>query len=315
MSPSVAWRLLGLEPTGDRRAVKRAYAAKLKAIDPDKDIGGFLALRDALESAQRAADRIADAPPSREQGAHFPIEQVGAPKPLVPTTGPRQAGDDSAVSGLAHVKEAAKPEPDIRDNIAAILSAQMSDPSEPESLIVAMRQLLADERMQRVEFSSKTEDWLAFILVRTIPRSDPVIPLVTKHFNWMAELRKANRRPMVTSAAQRAVDLDCIESLSEARHPWHDAFTKLREPSPKTLSLKDRLQLKPHVAELLASLRYHNPMVERLFEPAHVKLWDEAVAKSPVRNHQRKPGISWYGWMLIGWCGLTIGRFVMAAMG
>ena len=317
MTPSAAWRLLGLDPTGDRRAVKRAYAAKLKAIDPDKDIGGFLRLRDALETAQRAADRIGDAPFGDEAEAHLQPVRAEVQHPVVAEIDPPtslHAGEDSFAQPT-HIEEPASPAPDIRDDIAAMLAGYASTSPEPERLIGAMRQLLADERMERVEFSSETEDWLAFLLTRTIPRSDPVIPMVADHFRWMAELGKANRRPMVASAAQRAVDLECIASLEEPQHRWHAAFAKLQEPGPTALSFRTKFQLKREIADLLASLRYHNPMVERLFDPAHVALWDEAFAKSPVLHRPRKAGISWYGWLAIGWSALTIVRFVLTAMG
>lgn len=58
MAPRAAWRMLDIEPTADRRAVRRAYAAKLKAIDPDRDIDVFLKLRDALATAEAAAARL-----------------------------------------------------------------------------------------------------------------------------------------------------------------------------------------------------------------------------------------------------------------
>lgn len=47
--------MLGLDATHDERAIKRAYAAKLKAIDVDADRQGFLNLRTAFESAREQA--------------------------------------------------------------------------------------------------------------------------------------------------------------------------------------------------------------------------------------------------------------------
>jgi len=49
------WRLLGLAPTEDIREVRRAYAARLKAIDVDRDPQAFIALREAFEHAQHLA--------------------------------------------------------------------------------------------------------------------------------------------------------------------------------------------------------------------------------------------------------------------
>ncbi len=50
------WDILGLEgPTSDLKAIKRAYAQKLREVRPDEDSAGFMALREAFDSAKRMA--------------------------------------------------------------------------------------------------------------------------------------------------------------------------------------------------------------------------------------------------------------------
>ncbi|CCJ81045.1 hypothetical protein BN134_1773 [Cronobacter dublinensis 1210] len=49
--------ILGLEPGADERAVKRAYAKRLKTCRPDEDPQGFQTLRDAYEEALEYAAR------------------------------------------------------------------------------------------------------------------------------------------------------------------------------------------------------------------------------------------------------------------
>jgi hypothetical protein len=51
------WEVLGIAPTNDPRAIRRAYAARLRQMDPDRDRAGFARLRDALESALARAAR------------------------------------------------------------------------------------------------------------------------------------------------------------------------------------------------------------------------------------------------------------------
>ena len=46
------WEILGIESGADLRAVKRAYAAKLKTIRQDENPAEFMALREAYESAK-----------------------------------------------------------------------------------------------------------------------------------------------------------------------------------------------------------------------------------------------------------------------
>src|SRR3954454_15769330 len=45
------WDELAIAPTNDPKAIRRAYAARLKTLDPDRDLQAFTRLRTALESA------------------------------------------------------------------------------------------------------------------------------------------------------------------------------------------------------------------------------------------------------------------------
>jgi hypothetical protein len=51
------WDELGIEPCGDPKAIRRAYAVRLKSIDQDRDPAAFTRLRDALDWALAAAQR------------------------------------------------------------------------------------------------------------------------------------------------------------------------------------------------------------------------------------------------------------------
>lgn len=45
------WKILGLEPTSDQRAIKLAYAENIKTVHPEEDPEGFKALQEAYRAA------------------------------------------------------------------------------------------------------------------------------------------------------------------------------------------------------------------------------------------------------------------------
>lgn len=76
------WDILGTEPTGDERAIKRAYAKRLKVTRPEDDPQAFQELRDAYEYALHHAPRFAEelAQPHEEFEVAAP---VAVPEPVV----------------------------------------------------------------------------------------------------------------------------------------------------------------------------------------------------------------------------------------
>lgn len=72
------WALLGIEPTPELAAIKKAYALKLKATRPDDDAEAYQALRAAYERAQQWARSPGDA----TAAAGAPVTPAAAPETL-----------------------------------------------------------------------------------------------------------------------------------------------------------------------------------------------------------------------------------------
>jgi hypothetical protein len=126
-----AFAILGLSPDADARAIKRAYAARLKTTRPDEDPEGFQRLNEAYQAAlaQRAAR---DAAPGPRLSA-LPVDPPLVDPPLVdpPLVDPPPV--DPAT--VARAPEAAAPEaapPPAQDR--APVDAPLPPPAFPPPL-------------------------------------------------------------------------------------------------------------------------------------------------------------------------------------
>jgi hypothetical protein len=88
------WDVLAIAPTDDPKVIRRAYAARLKQIDPDRDRETFVRLRQALEWALASARQ----PPRR-------------PPPPPPEPAP---ADDATPSMAVEVAQAPQPRYEVR---------------------------------------------------------------------------------------------------------------------------------------------------------------------------------------------------------
>jgi hypothetical protein len=81
---SSIWDILGIAETTDERAIKRAYATKLRIHSPERDPAGYMQLREAYESAKRHAQTMRLYSQAPEASELPPPE----PAPLAPEPAP-----------------------------------------------------------------------------------------------------------------------------------------------------------------------------------------------------------------------------------
>ena len=127
------WDELGIAPCADPKAIRRAYAARLKKLDPDRDPNGFARLRDAYEWALKRAGadepRSSQAPPASADGDADAVEddlhtaarpQAEAEQELGEPASAHPATDRTQAPGLQPPLPASEHD-DIRDQ--ALLAA------------------------------------------------------------------------------------------------------------------------------------------------------------------------------------------------
>ncbi|HLZ03125.1 MAG TPA: J domain-containing protein [Bradyrhizobium sp.] len=98
------WEELGIAPSEDPKAIRRAYAARLKKLDPDRDPAAFARLREALEWAlyevaeTTSAFRAPRAPTADLNSAEDGLDPPDRPEIRRPPSGDRFPGTHEQIA-------------------------------------------------------------------------------------------------------------------------------------------------------------------------------------------------------------------------
>ncbi|MDH7640103.1 hypothetical protein [Sphingomonas oryzagri] len=204
------WAELGIAPTGDIDAIRRAYSTKLKTIDEETDRDAFIALRAAFDQARmharRAPAAVAAAPPPP------PPSPAADEAPVEPQPAPSQLDEDAM--RLQRLVFGDRPREEIFEDVRAITERMLQSPD-----------------LEHVGRRNAVESWMANTIVRGIPRTNAMLDLVILHFGWVETMRQWNCPLVIRQVMERYEDVVFFDRHVRApTASYHKAYRLLQAP-------------------------------------------------------------------------------------
>jgi hypothetical protein len=297
-----AWDTLGLKRTDDVAAIRKAYARRLKATDVDADPAAFIALRGALERALADARWGAVEEGEEDEPAFEPAFDAAFEEAAF---GGGNWRDGQAIEmGLTFEPPATAGDPGASPyrRLDALLFGQGKDFPDPDALIAAVRDILADPELANVDRAAQAEQWLAGTLYDSIPCSDPVIALVVGHFGWEQGAGRWDQPFLFEEIVARHRAILLLDHVAEPGHVMHKAYLDLISPEEK-LGL-DRFFIGGSVRRLLTLIRERCPSAEDDLNAHRVALWDDRHGHSISSGLRGAAALFWLAFVafkLMAW--------------
>lgn len=226
------WDILGTAPTGDERAIKRAYASRLKLTRPEDDPAAFQVLRQAYEYALHCAGQA-------HEHAH------GSPAPAL--------ADQPVRLGVASSSPDA-----VQQATQAFLAWRDSNHGRPlESLATLAASDAFLSFAVREQFERLALDYCASEIC-----GDEERDAVVEHFDWQRRLQHLEKinRENAHAAMARFNAARSHEFLLYGGHQYRAALKALLAPCPPAYSglLGDKVFTRT-LLELITRLRWQHP--------------------------------------------------------
>ncbi|MET0351310.1 MAG: hypothetical protein ABW067_16070, partial [Rhizobacter sp.] len=275
LPPSV--RALGLDADADDRAIRRAYAQRLKQIDPAVDPAAFQALREDYEAARQWAAWRA-----RREDVEAPETSPVEPDPLPPVEAPAEPPVEVPVEAPVAIPPGQEAGDQVFAAFAERAAAGFEDEAEAQA---ALEQALADDRLIHLEARTWFEFRVACLLIDGWrPGHEFLFGPACVCFHWEAERRRLGMFGQVGGILDAAI----AEKLVFFQLPPYQfdiqrkAIRRLRDsarPTPRTL--KDEMPM----VHLLVQRYPH--WLRLITSQENIRSWHQWFEELPVA--QREP--------------------------
>ncbi|HEY8879704.1 MAG TPA: J domain-containing protein [Roseateles sp.] len=194
------WALLGIEPTTELAAIKKAYALKLRATRPDDDAEAYQALRAAYERVQQWVKWQRENPAGTTPPAPATVAVHEHPAPSPPPEQPEPEPERERESEPApeHVVQPQHLIDELelrwrRDGEAALMFGWRK----------ALRELDEQPLYRQAEFSVAFAQWV--LQLQNLP--DDFLKALAHHFGWLHDFRAERQLgPALAHALHQALD-------------------------------------------------------------------------------------------------------------
>jgi hypothetical protein len=266
------WALLGIAPTDDQRAIRVAYSAKLRDIDPGSDPQAFIVLREAFEAVRSGKpDHIA----ALSSDNPAPIESIAA------------EASESPLSTLAKLLHSGRHKRG---------RAALATPDQAREMAELWRAVVNDPQMERVSYYHQVEQQIIVLILECAPLSDPLVDRSISFFGWLKTSEDAAQPATVAAILHRQRLLILIDQL-EAGHDLQRAWRELTTPVSGT-PVRGTVY-RGFVEELLGLAQTDYPGLEQYFDPARVALWDVDEPGPRLSHAQRRRRMGAIMWSII----------------
>ena len=295
------WNVLDIGETSDKGAIRRAYSARLKELDLDKQIAEYAQLREARDEALWLAAN----PPQEDDGfglGSFDDDDFGDfdDAPVLTTYDGEddfeweirdgELADDGYGGDLSLDTQpgeqdpflSRREEPELPDGwaeLAALVfpggmqSDEAFTPQEADEADAALDRLIAWAEEGDLERETALDHNLAEMLAGGWPRSAPVVDKANTAFHWLGEAGGLDERPALQFLNARTEGMRFHDAVEQEGHPLHAAWHELQQPGK--VSVIGRVKgNRSDIERLLQTIRGRFPELESLLDAQRVQSWE-----------------------------------------